>query len=453
MRTVRFDIAHCSLVLHHAEPAGALRLLQEMARVSRIGVVINDLERSRLAWLGAWLLTRVATRNAYTRHDAPLSVRRAYRPAEVAQMAARAGLVEAARFRDLLRHRYAIAFVPAPRGGASARTGAERPVTERRVDVAIVGGGPAGAATAIGLARAGVEVALFERAHEPKWRACGVYSSPLTRARLAALGLDDERLEALVARVPALVVQTLGGATCRLDYAPSGGACGADRVRLDAELLERAAAAGARGHARSTVREVRPGRRRRTWQRPRAWSSPGPNGGWPQTWRARLVVGADGPGSLVARSFGVQRSARRLRRAGMTFHLDVGDSATRDGHMVIGPAGTAASAPCRAAASTSGSWSASESLRRALARGERPIDVARQILGELPEPWSSLSSRPATDELAIALPLANRVSARSGPGFLLVGDAAGFIDPISGEGLHRALVSAELAVRASAPRS
>lgn len=112
-----FDIAHCSLVLHHAEPADALRLIEEMARVSRIGVVINDLERGRLAWVGAWLLTRLATRNAYTRHDAPLSVRRAYRPAEVAEMAARAGLLEVARYRDLIRYRYAIAFVRASESG------------------------------------------------------------------------------------------------------------------------------------------------------------------------------------------------------------------------------------------------------------------------------------------------------------------------------------------------
>ncbi len=113
-----FDIAHCSLVLHHTEPVDALRLMQEMARVSRIGIVINDLERSQLAWLGAWLLTRVATRNAYTRHDAPLSVRRAYLPAEVAQLASRAGLVEVARYHDLLRHRFALAFVPTPRAAA-----------------------------------------------------------------------------------------------------------------------------------------------------------------------------------------------------------------------------------------------------------------------------------------------------------------------------------------------
>jgi flavin-dependent dehydrogenase len=72
------------------------------------------------------------------------------------------------------------------------------------------------------------------------------------------------------------------------------------------------------------------------------------------------------------------------------------------------------------------------------------MDVARRILGELPEPWNALADRGATDEIAVALPLANRVSRRAGPGFVLVGDATGFIDPISGEGLHRALVSAEL---------
>jgi ubiquinone/menaquinone biosynthesis C-methylase UbiE len=112
-----FDIAHCSLVLHHAEPADAQRLLGEMARVSRLGVIVNDLDRSRRFWFAAWLLSRVTTRNPYTRHDAPRSVRRAYRSAEVAQMATRAGLVESARFHDPLRHRYAICFVRARAAG------------------------------------------------------------------------------------------------------------------------------------------------------------------------------------------------------------------------------------------------------------------------------------------------------------------------------------------------
>ncbi len=108
-----FDVVHLSLVLHHLEPPAAVRLLGEMARTSSLGVIVNDLDRRRLAWLGAWAMTRVLTRNRYTRHDAPLSVRRAYRPTEVVRLAAQAGLVEVARFRGFLGHRYAMAFVHA----------------------------------------------------------------------------------------------------------------------------------------------------------------------------------------------------------------------------------------------------------------------------------------------------------------------------------------------------
>jgi flavin-dependent dehydrogenase len=52
------------------------------------------------------------------------------------------------------------------------------------------------------------------------------------------------------------------------------------------------------------------------------------------------------------------------------------------------------------------------------------------------------------DEIAGASPLGQRVSHRAGEGWLLIGDAAGFLDPFTGEGLHRALVSAELAAAA-----
>lgn len=106
-----FDIAHISLVLHHLEPGAATLLLEEMARVSTLGVIVNDLDRSRFLWMGAWLMSHLFTRNRYTRHDAPLSVRRAYRPSEVAQMASTVGLVEVARIKGLLGHRYASAFV------------------------------------------------------------------------------------------------------------------------------------------------------------------------------------------------------------------------------------------------------------------------------------------------------------------------------------------------------
>lgn len=103
-----FDVVHASLLVHHHEPAEARKLIAELGRVARRAVVVNDLHRARRWWIGAWLLSRVATRNRYTRHDAPLSVRRAYTPAEIRHLAATAGLRETKRFRDRLGHRYAL---------------------------------------------------------------------------------------------------------------------------------------------------------------------------------------------------------------------------------------------------------------------------------------------------------------------------------------------------------
>ena len=107
-----FDIAHVSLVIHHQEPAAARQLLGELRRVARLGVIVNDLHRARRWWLAAWLLTRVATSNPYTRHDAPTSVRRAYTAAEMRQLAGAVGLQQARHFRDVLGHRYALVLVP-----------------------------------------------------------------------------------------------------------------------------------------------------------------------------------------------------------------------------------------------------------------------------------------------------------------------------------------------------
>lgn len=108
-----FDIVHASLVVHHLEPPEVARLLAEMGRVARHAVVINDLVRARRWWLAAWLASRLTTANRYTRHDAPLSVRRAYLPTEVEHMAANVGLRLEATLGGLLGHRYALVFRPA----------------------------------------------------------------------------------------------------------------------------------------------------------------------------------------------------------------------------------------------------------------------------------------------------------------------------------------------------
>lgn len=89
-----FHFAVCSTALHHFDArADLLRVLGEMHRVSRIGGVVNDLRRSRPAYVGARLLAMTFwRRHPVTAHDGPLSVRRAFTRAELADLARAAGL-------------------------------------------------------------------------------------------------------------------------------------------------------------------------------------------------------------------------------------------------------------------------------------------------------------------------------------------------------------------------
>jgi ubiquinone/menaquinone biosynthesis C-methylase UbiE len=111
-----FDVVHASLVLHHLEPAEAVRFLAEAGRVARHGVVVNDLVRGRQHWLGARVLLALTTRNQYTRHDGPLSVRRAYSRMELRALLAAAGLRPIAEVGAFAGHRVAIAAVRIPPG-------------------------------------------------------------------------------------------------------------------------------------------------------------------------------------------------------------------------------------------------------------------------------------------------------------------------------------------------
>ncbi len=97
-----FDVVLCSLALHHFAPDDAVAVLREMDRLARRGFILNDLARGRLGYAGAWLASRLTTRNRLTRHDAPLSILRAYTPAELQTLLARAG-VEGA---TVTRHRW-----------------------------------------------------------------------------------------------------------------------------------------------------------------------------------------------------------------------------------------------------------------------------------------------------------------------------------------------------------
>lgn len=86
------DIAHASMLLHHLDPDQAVAAFVEMRRVSRLGVVINDLRRGPVPFVLIAAAVLGLSRGTYTRHDGVLSARRAYTPAELDTLAARAGL-------------------------------------------------------------------------------------------------------------------------------------------------------------------------------------------------------------------------------------------------------------------------------------------------------------------------------------------------------------------------
>jgi flavin-dependent dehydrogenase len=287
-------------------------------------------------------------------------------------------------------------------------------------------------------------VLVLERAPRWQWRAGGVFASPAATAALRRSGVDDDTQRAVARPIPAMRVETPGGATFRLTYGTDRGgapAIGFDRSRLDPALLDLARSSGADVRVGVTVRDV---------DLSKGTLTVGPHGGANTRLQASIIVGADGLRSMVARAAGVARPVWLGPRVGLTCHLEDRDGATsRDARMRIIADGYVGIAPVPGDRVNVGivlgaSW------RPALARDGADA-ITRSIVERIPptddDPGGWRFAR-RCDSIEGAWPLGHRVTRRAGVGWLLVGDAAGFLDPFTGEGLHRALVSAELAARA-----
>ena len=112
------DVVTASLVLHHFPEPSLGHALQALARAARLGVVVNDLQRSRIAWAAIRAATALLSRNRMIRHDAPLSVARGFRAADLAALRRLSGLERLAfAWRPMFRW---LAIVPASNGSAPA---------------------------------------------------------------------------------------------------------------------------------------------------------------------------------------------------------------------------------------------------------------------------------------------------------------------------------------------
>ncbi|MBX6343253.1 MAG: NAD(P)/FAD-dependent oxidoreductase, partial [Thermomicrobiaceae bacterium] len=300
-------------------------------------------------------------------------------------------------------------------------------------DVIVVGGGPAGSATATHLARRGYDVLLLDRAAFPREKPCGEYLSPGVIDALARLGALDAVRAASPAWPEGMLI-VAPRASFALRYPDGAGprrALGVPRVVLDRLLLDHARAAGARVRERARVTGVVREGGRVVGVQVRV-------GQETVTLRSRFVVGADGVHSTVSRALGLDLPTRWPRRLGLVARYEgasLGPTAemhaSRRAYCGIAPVGP--DLVCVGLVVPLGDKP----------EGERTADYFERRIRALPGAARALADARRVTPIRGVGPIARRVRRVSGPGFLLVGDAAGFLDPFTGEGVFRALRGAE----------
>lgn len=321
----------------------------------------------------------------------------------------------------------------------------------RRWDAVVVGAGPSGSAVALALARAGATVLLVDRARFPRDKPCSEYLSPAATPLLQRL--DPDLVPAIERTEPGRLygMRIVGpdgraavGRFPRLpgSYRSPPYGFAVSRTVLDTLLVRGAERAGAVIEERAQVEDLCYDQGAVAGVMIRA------GGGRPsRAVPARVVVGADGLRSIVARRLGLRRRSAPERLA-FTAHFsgvaDVGDV----GEMHVGPRGEGyvGLGPIGRGVTTMALVLPAPAARR---RAPELRDTAALSSGAeaFPALRGRFASARAVREILAIGPFAqwSRRSVAPSGGALLVGDAADFFDPFTGQGLFSALRGAELA--------
>ncbi len=310
-------------------------------------------------------------------------------------------------------------------------------------DVIIVGAGIAGACSAIALAPVGYRILLLDRAVFPRDKPCGEGIMPQGVAILEGLGLLPEILARGGTRFLGMRLRSLEGVWAQADFPSSGNGISFGvvmrRYHLDQLLLQRAKA-----FSNVTVREgFRVTEVLQDGQVVRGVAGhPVDLPGVREVFRSPFTIGADGMYSLFHVQCRLKKTYLRRRRFGVTGHLKGVEGLSsyveiflhRDGEIYVAPCGevTLVALLLEERAMKSFKGDLAEGYMRFLRSAE---GFAERMLGsELVPPVFAVG------------PLGFTVDRCFRPGLLLIGDSAGFLDPITGEGITLALKGVRAAV-------
>ena len=315
---------------------------------------------------------------------------------------------------------------------------------QRDAEVIVVGGGPAGAATAWSLAREGVDVLVLDRAHFPRDKICAEYLSPQASRILSDMGVLEEIELTSPAHLTGMRVRAPNGIVANGEFAANHGFRGfrdkglaIRRTILDEIVLRGARNAGARVEEGVRVADIA----RNGSSRISGVNTIGPDGE-PRVRRARYVVGADGLRSVIGRRLDLVRTSRIWpRRIALVAHYknvqgvtDMGEMhVDYDGYFGIvdvgdGKMNVAVVIP----------------MSRAKQIGEDKTAFFEQWIAARPHLAERFVGAERITPVRATGPFATNSRQAWSPGAALVGDAADFFDPFTGEGIYAALRGGEL---------